>query len=317
MGNLIKQRKLNLKRIVLFVVGFLLIMGGTVSYAIYQKVDKSVDNMYEPLQKDSLQQGEDVSIKDRKPRTFLLLGVDERPNDIGRSDTMLLVAVNPDKKKTTIVSIPRDTRVFNTLKNRYTKINAAYVYGGVEGSVKTVEQFLNVPIDYYIKVNMEGFKDIVDTIGGVTVNNPFDFTLEGVHLSKGKQHLNGKEALKYVRMRKEDPRGDFGRQQRQREVLNQVIDEGTKISSITSYPKLLKVLENNVKTNLTFDQILDAQRAYKPAIQTIEELEMEGKGEKIDGIWYYTVTEETRAELSETLKTQLSTNENSTSINND
>lgn len=66
-------------------------------------------------------------------------------------------------------------------------MNSAYTYGGIEGTVETVEQFLNIPINYYIKINMDGFKDIVDAIGGVTVDNRIDFTLEGVHLSKGKQ----------------------------------------------------------------------------------------------------------------------------------
>ena len=136
---------------------------------------------------------------------------------------MIVMTINPKTKKTTMTSIPRDTRVFIKSKNKFSKMNSAYTYGGIEGTVETVEQFLNIPINYYIKINMDGFKDIVDAIGGVTVDNRIHFTLEGVHLSKGKQHLDGKTALTYARMRKDDPRGDFGRQERQREIINEII----------------------------------------------------------------------------------------------
>ncbi|OZS79546.1 LytR family transcriptional regulator, partial [Tetzosporium hominis] len=83
-----------------------------------------------------------------------------------RPDSMIVLTVNPETKTSTMVSIPRDTRVFMRSKNTNIKMNSAYTYEGIEGTVQTVEHFLNIPINYYIKVNMEGFKDIVDAIGG-------------------------------------------------------------------------------------------------------------------------------------------------------
>lgn len=299
--NILKRRKRRkLRKILLFVLILFFTFTGLVGYGIYQTVAQSVHNMYKPLQKDTAeQQTEEYS--NPKPISFLLIGVDERKGDVGRSDTLVVVNVNPETKTSTLLSIPRDTRVFIESQNSYHKINSAYVYDGVEGAVQAVEQFLDTPIDYYIKVNMEGFKDIVDAVGGVTINNPFAFNLEGVYIPEGEQHIDGEVALKYVRMRKEDPLGDFGRQKRQREVISQIIHEGTKISSLTKYPKILKVLEKNVQTNLTLNQIMDIQREYKDAVKTINQLEIEGEGKKVDGLWYYLVSEETRLEISKQL----------------
>ncbi|MGE6601561.1 LCP family protein [Lysinibacillus fusiformis] len=304
MFKLKEKKKLNIRKIIILVLTLFIIFAGLVSYGIYRTVAQSVDHIYKPLNKDKdndKQQQNKTNIENLKPLSFLLLGVDERPNDVGRSDSMIVVTVNPKSEISTMVSIPRDTRVYNPMKNSYSKINAAYAYGGVEGTVQAVEQFLNIPIDYYIKVNMEGFRDIVDAVGGVTVNNKFAFTLEDVFIPEGKQQINGHVALKYVRMRKEDPLGDFGRQTRQREVISKIIEKGTEFSSLVKYPKILKILEKNVQTNLKLEQLIDIQKAYKSAAQIIKQIEIKGEGKTIDGIWYYIVNDDTRLEISDEL----------------
>lgn len=297
-----RKRKLKMKNILLLVLVLLITSGGLASYGIYRNVAKSINNMYEPLHRDSEQQNTAAS---HDPISILLLGIDERPGDKGRPDSMIVITVNPKTKKTTMTSIPRDTRVFIRSKNTFSKMNSAYTYGGIEGTVQTVEQLLNIPINYYIKINMEGFKDIVDAVGGVTVNNRIDFTLEGVHLLKGKQHLDGKTALTYARMRKDDPRGDFGRQQRQREIINEMIHEGAQLKSLTNYQKILTALEKNVKTNLTLDKMIDIQSSYKEAVKDVKQIEIQGEDKKIDGLWYHVVTDEKRQKLSKKLRRQL------------
>ncbi|KQL21206.1 LCP family protein [Cytobacillus solani] len=301
MGRIRRKSKIKWKRAILFGMVLLLIISGLFGYSIYRTTAKSVNNMYKPLDIDSKQ----LSFASQDPISILLLGIDERPGDIGRSDSMIVITVNPKTETSTMVSIPRDTRAFISSKNSYNKINAAYAYGGIEETVQTIEQFLNIPINYYVKVNMEGFKDIVDAVGGVTVNNPFAFTLEGVHIPKGKQHINGDVALKYARMRKEDPRGDFGRQQRQREVIDQIIHEGSRLNSLANYKKILKALEKNVQTNLTLDQMIAIHRSHKSAAKNIKEIEIPGEGGKVGNIWYYIVSEETRTQLSSELREQL------------
>ncbi|MCY8755378.1 LCP family protein [Bacillus haynesii] len=296
-----RKRKLKMKNLILFVLALVITIGSVVSYGIYRTVAKSINGMYEPLHRDA----EQKVAAQHDPISILLLGIDERPGDKGRPDSMIVMTVNPETKKTTMTSIPRDTRVFIKSKNTFSKMNSAYTYGGIEGTVETVEQFLNFPINYYIKINMEGFKDIVDAIGGVTVDNQIDFTLEGVHLSKGKQHLDGKTALTYARMRKDDPRGDFGRQKRQREIINEVIHEGAQLKSLTNYQEILSALEKNIKTNLTLDNMIDIQNSYKEAANDIKQIEIEGEDKKVDGLWYHLVTDEKRKEISKKLRQQL------------
>ncbi|WP_277714796.1 LCP family protein [Bacillus atrophaeus] len=292
-----------MQNIILFILALLLTIGGLSYYSIYLTVAKSVNHMYEPLHRDSKSQD---AVIGHDPISILLLGVDERPGDKGRTDSMIVLTINPETKKSTMVSIPRDTRVFMRSKNTNIKINAAYTYEGIEGTVQTVEQFLNIPINYYIKLNMEGFKDIVDAIGGITVNNDFPFTLEGVHIPKGEQHIDGKVALKYARMRKEDPRGDFGRQQRQREIINQIVHEGAQLKSLKNYQGILTSLEKNIQTNLTLDKMIDIQSSYKEAVNNnIKQIEVKGDDKKIDNLWYHVVKNETRKDLSKTLRHQL------------
>jgi len=305
------KKKAKWLRITLFTFLILLIGGGYYFYNVYSNVANAVDKMHNPISRDVSEKRESkVEFKKSDPISILLVGVDEREGDKGRTDSMLVMTVNPENKTTKILSIPRDTRTKlinkdNPKKNRIDKINAAYAYGGIEESINTVENFINVPIDYYVQVNMEGFKDIVDAVGGIDVDNKYSFELDGVTLKTGPQHLNGIKALQYARMRKDDPRGDFGRAERQREVISKIIEKGKSISTLTKYDDILAALENNIKTNLTLNDIIGIQSSYKPAAETIEKLEIQGDGKMINGGWYFLVEDETRQSISNELREQL------------
>lgn len=285
----------------------LLILGvGIYGYSVYSSVENTFNKTHEPLSREkSEKRSEKVSLAKHDPISILLLGVDQRGADRGRSDSLMLLTVNPDKKAVKMVSIPRDTRTEIIGKGKEDKINHAYAFGGVDMSIKTVENFLDVPIDYYIQVNMESFKDIVDIVGGVTVNNTLDFTYEGHHFKTGKLELNGENALKYSRMRYEDPRGDFGRQSRQQQIIQAVIDEGASIKSLTNYGNILDVIGNNVKTNLTFDDMKEIQTNYKEARNSIEHIQIKGTGGKMNGIYYYNVPKIESTRISNILKGNL------------
>jgi polyisoprenyl-teichoic acid--peptidoglycan teichoic acid transferase len=309
-----KKKKKRLKswiKVSLFIISTLLIGGSIYFYNVYTNVASAVDKMNKPISREVSHKRETkIEVQQKDPFSILLVGVDEREGDKGRTDSMLVITVNPEKKSTKILSIPRDTRTKlinkdKPNKNHIDKINAGYAYGGIEESIDTVENFLNVPIDYYIQVNMEGFKDIVDAVGGIYVNNQYEFELDGVRLKKGSQHLNGTEALQYARMRKADPRGDFGRAERQREVISKIIEKGKSISTLTKYDDILAALEDNIKTNLTLAEIIDIQSSYKNAANSIEKLEIEGEGKIIKGGWYYIVEDETRQSLSDQLRDHL------------
>ncbi|UJA79072.1 transcription antiterminator LytR, partial [Bacillus cereus] len=123
---------------------------------------------------------------------------------------------------------------------------------------------------------------------------------------KGNIHLTGDQALAYTRMRKEDPRGDFGRQMRQRQVMQAVIKKGASFSSLTGYGDVLAAIQKNVKTNLTQDQMFDMQKNYKDCLKNSEDIQIPGDGHKAaDGIWYYYVPDAAKQDLTNKLRTHL------------
>ncbi|ENQ3078309.1 LytR family transcriptional regulator [Bacillus cereus] len=292
---------------ILGITGVFIIAGGVYAYHVYSSVSNTLDVVHKPLNRDkSDKRTEQVDVADKKPISILMMGVDELGEDKGRSDSLMLLTLNPKTQSMKIVSIPRDSYTEIIGKGKKDKINHAYAFGGIDMSVKTVENFLNIPVDYYIEVNMAGFKDIVDAVGGIDVNNDLDFTYEGIHFAKGNIHLNGTQAVHYSRMRKLDPRGDFGRQMRQRQVIQAVINKGANFSSLANYGDMLKAIEKNVKTSLTQEQMFDIQKNYKDARKNVEEIQIPGDGHKAeDGIWYYYVTDQARQDISTKLKGHL------------
>lgn len=288
-----------------FILILLLGVGGYV-YSIYYHVEKTVALMHMPIErKKSEKRPIQVDVTESAPISILLMGVDEREGDRGRSDTLIVITVNPKEKSMNIVSIPRDTRTEIIGKGIEDKINHAYAFGGVEMAINTVEHFLNIPIDYYIKINMEGFEKIIDTLGGVTIDNPFSFEYAGEVFSKGTLHLTGEQALKYARMRYDDPRGDFGRQDRQKLIIKAVIEEGASFSSLTNYRNLLNSIGAAIKTNLTFDEMKEIQENYRDASKEIKPLYITGEGKKLDGIYYLIVPESERQHISTVLRNHL------------
>ncbi|HDR7283734.1 LytR family transcriptional regulator [Bacillus paranthracis] len=292
---------------ILGIIGVLVIAGGVYAYTVYSNVSNTLDAVHKPLDRNkSEKRDKQVDISDQKPISILLMGTDQRESETSRSDSLMLFTLNPKTKSMKITSIPRDTYTEIIGKDKKDKINHAYAFGGVDMSVKTVENFLNVPVDHYIEVNMAGFKDIVDAVGGVDVNNDLEFTSRDQHFAKGNIHLNGETALKYTRMRYEDPRGDFGRQMRQRQVIQAVIKKGASVSSLASYGDVLKAIEKNVKTSLTQDQMFEIQKNYKDCMENSEEIQIPGDGHKAaDGIWYYYVPDAAKQDITNKLRAHL------------
>lgn len=285
----------------------LFIAGGAYTYTVYKSLKTAVVTMHQPVvqREVPVKREQPVVFEEKDPFSVLMLGVDEREGDKGRSDTIIVLTVNPNTNSVKMLSIPRDTRTEIVGKGTEDKINHAYAFGGVPMSMDTVEKFLNIPIDYYIQINMEGFKDIVDAVGGVKVQNELDFTIEGMHFSKGDLTLNGAQALSYSRMRHDDPRGDFGRQSRQRQIIQAVINEGMSLSSLTNFSDIFTVLGKNIRTNLTFDQMVDIQKNYKEAGKNIEQMEISETGTMINKIYYGLVSPEEKQRVQTELRHQL------------
>lgn len=226
----------------------------------------------------------------RKPISVLVLGVDqgiEGRHDQGNSDTLILASLNPDKNKTTMTSIPRDTLadIKGDPGNKYYmfRVNSAYEIGGHKASMATITDLLNVPIDYYLEVNMKALKSLVNAVGGVDVDVPFDFSYDWNDFHKGKQHLNGRHAVAYVRMRKEDPRGDYGRQMRQRQVIEAVAHKAMSVNTLSNYRKLAEIFNKYVKTNLSFNDMMALALNYRGCMKNIDSGYIQGHDAWIDG----------------------------------
>jgi polyisoprenyl-teichoic acid--peptidoglycan teichoic acid transferase len=307
MSRIEKRKK---KRIWPWIVGILGVFAlAVVVYGIliFKNLTDTAKEIHEPIDREiSEKREEPVVFKDKEPFSMLVLGVDARAGDKGRSDTIIVMTVNPETKSTKMVSIPRDTYTEIIGKGINDKINHAYAFGGIEMSMATVENLLDIPIDYVVQVNMESFKDIVDAVGGISVNNTLDFKAGSHTFSKGQLSLNGDEALAFVRMRKEDPRGDFGRQDRQKQVIQAVLREGASVSSLLNYKSIFGAIGNNVKTNMTFDEMVEVQKNYRDAVGKVDQLYIQkGQGQTINSIWYYILNDEELQGITGELKEHL------------
>jgi polyisoprenyl-teichoic acid--peptidoglycan teichoic acid transferase len=300
----VKSRKgLRITGIVLLV---LIIALGAYAGTVYFSLKKAVVTMHQPIEREqSEKRAAPVVFEEKDPFSVLMLGVDEREGDRGRSDTIIVLTVNPTNNSVKMLSIPRDTRTEIIGMGKEDKINHAYAFGGVPMSMDTVENFLGIPIDYYLQINMEGFEDIVNAVGGVTVHNDLAFTENGFAFPEGEITLDGEKALSFARMRYEDPRGDFGRQLRQRQIIQGVIREGASLSSLTNFADIFLALGKNLRTNLTFDEIVDIQKNYRDAAQSVQQLEIKQQGTLIDGIYYGLVSQEEQQRIRTELQTQL------------
>jgi len=178
-----------------------------------------------------------------------------------RSDVMILVSVDPETKEVGVLSIPRDTRVFIPEINSFEKIAHAHAYGGPELAVKTVEDFLKVKIHAYVQVDFEGFKKIIDTLGGVEINIPEKMHYEDpyqnlfIDLEPGLQTLDGEKALQFVRYRRYID-GDIGRIRAQEQFLKAVMDKALRITTLPKIPALIEHVRPYVVTDLSNEEIL-------------------------------------------------------------
>lgn len=205
-----------------------------------------------------------------KPFTILLLGIDSEEASIKSSssfngDTIMLISFDPETLHATMFSIPRDTYVRMACGGNLTKINAA-AWGGTKCMVKTVENFTGLTIDYYAKINFRGVIDLVDVLGGITVDVPMDFCesnedrMEGpgyeICLNKGVQVLNGKQALALARHRKTLPLGDFQRGQNQQLVVEGMINQAKTIRNVNDLYKILDTISDNIDLSMTTEELL-------------------------------------------------------------
>lgn len=275
----------------ILIVVLILITGGVAyGYHAYKDAQNTFSKTFQAGQVNKMRNVDNV-IKSGKPFSILLLGTDTGAlgrSDVGRTDTLIVATINPSKETAYLTSIPRDTRVqVKGDSQPYEKINAAYTIGGPSSAVTTVEDLLDIPIDFYAIVNMGGMEKMVDAVGGIDLVPKMTFKYGNADVTKGQEiHLNGKAALDYSRMRYDDPLGDYGRQKRQRQVLQKLVVKGVGISSITRYKQILTSLNGNLKTDMTFNDMIAVRTKYGDATHHIKSETLQGQDAMIDGVSY-------------------------------
>nr|WP_255466541.1 MULTISPECIES: LCP family protein [unclassified Facklamia] len=234
--------------------------------------------------------------------SILLLGTDTGAlgrDEVGRSDVIMVMTINPATERVTLTSIPRDTYVEIVGRGTKDKINHAYAFGGPQMSMDTVNQLFQMKLDHYIVVNMKGIEQIVDAVGGIDVTPPTSFEITGFTFNAGETtHINGEQALAYARERYTSG-GDYARQERQREIIQAVMSKVSTADSIFNLQEILTAMNQNVQTDLNMVTILQLFSEYRDKVGEIETHQLSGTGTMIDGV-YYDLADESI--LSETIQ---------------
>lgn len=289
----------------IILVLFLAVVG--MGAKLYWDVSKSMDKTYETVERSKKSQ---VNLNNKEPFSVLLLGIDTGDDgrvEQGRSDTTIVATVNPRDKQTTLVSLARDTYVDIPGQGKQDKLNHAYAFGEASLAMDTVENYLNIPINHYVSINMAGLKELVNAVGGIEVNNNLTFSQDGYDFTIGKISLDGEQALSYSRMRYEDPNGDYGRQERQRKVIEGIVQKVLSLNSVSNYQQILTAVSDNMKTDLSFDDMKKIALDYRSAFGKVKQDQLQGTGFMQDGVSYQRVDEQELTRVQQELKNQLNT----------
>ena len=249
-----------LVRVLLVVLVAALGFGGFVYYMVHN----STSQIYSYNKKTN--KSSDDKTTSKKPVAYLLLGTDT--GELGRSykgrtDTMIVMVLNPKSKTTTMVSVPRDTKV--DFDDVTIKINAAYSYGSSDTAMEAVEKLLNIKLDGYLLVNMKGLEQMVDAVGGVTVTSPLSFDYEGKSFVKGQSYNLS------------------GSQMRQQLILTSVIGKLKKNPTTVLSQSFLDAVGKNVRTDVSLGSVKNLAMDYRDAGNTIKSDQLHGTGQNIDG----------------------------------
>ncbi|MBM7572489.1 LCP family protein [Aquibacillus albus] len=314
--------KRNIKYVLLFLLIIFISVGSYLIYEVYTAANKSYQELERADNKSDLRK-EAITFSD-DPISMLLIGVENYSTGgkDGRADTQIVVTLNPETKKVTMTSIPRDTRVkIDEIEaySGYHKINAAYSFGSLSGyggsklTVEKVEELLNIPIDKYVAVDFDGFRDIIDTLGGVTVDVKEGFWEENIYqnneriyFEEGPTHLNGEEALAFVRMRRLAVNYTYPREERQRQLIRAAIKETISAGTIFKANEISTILGKNIETNLKPKEIYHLERSYSSIGEDeMETIHIEGTNQRVEGLSFFIPNEDNLNDVSEQLKQQL------------
>lgn len=301
-------------KVLLVVLILLLAIGGAYAYYIYHTGKKAAENAYVAgsREKSALRDESVEPLTDNI--SIMIVGIDDsekRSQGEGnsRSDALLVATLNNEEKSIKLLSIPRDSYVYIPAVGYKDKITHAHAYGGIDSTRETVEGLLNLPIDYYFRVNFDAFIEIVDALGGITVDVPYEINeldendKRTVHLQPGTQEVNGREALALARTRHQD--SDVERGKRQQMILEAIADKATSVTSFTKYADVLSAVGNNMQTDMTFTEMKSLFAYLQKGMPDIESLSIDGTDDMSTGIYYYKIINDSLLKTRQTMQRHL------------
>lgn len=311
-----KTKRVLRKRVYFLLIPLvLIIVAASVFASLWIKADSVISDSYEDDGRDKSTLRTEKVDPDVDNVSILIIGVDEsdhRANEgSSRSDTLMLATFNKDEKSVKLVSIPRDSLVYIPEVGYEDKINHAHAYGGPKASMEAVENLLDIPVDYFVKVNFHAFVDVVDAIGGITAEVPYEFyesdssdKKKAIHLLPGEQLLNGEEALALARTRKLD--NDIERGKRQMEIIKSIASKTASVGSIFKLDDVMEAVGNNMSTNLSFNEMKSfLSYATSGRNLDIESMTLKGEDYQPNGIYYWKLDEVALNETKQLIKGHL------------
>lgn len=330
----VKKRRVRKSfKIILGIVIVAVLAVGVYATNLYLKAGEAADKAFEENDRDKSDLREEVIDPKYDHVSILLLGVDEndkrKEREVARTDAIVLATINRNTNSVKLLSIPRDSLVYIPQVEREDKINHAHAFGeaalnryengeefdyrpsGSRAVIDTVENLLDIPVDYYVKLNFNAFVGVVDALGGISADVPYEFTesnsedkRDSIHLMPGEQVLDGEEALALARTRKQD--SDYMRGQRQLQIVNSIIDKAMSVGSIFKYDDIIEVLGDNASTNMEFKDMKSIATVAKKGKIDVDQIQLEGEDYWPEDVYYWVLDDEslnsTKKELREHLE---------------
>ena len=312
-----------------FILTLLVIGAGIYLMMMFNLFDNRLSDSFISLERgDSELRMEDVE-EVTDSFTILILGIDELadeddPGDddvhpdaqYHRTDTMILATFNKDTDEVKLIGIPRDTITYVEHVEYFDKINHAHMFGGPDAAVETVESLLNVPVDYYVRVNMSAVVDIVDALGGIRYDVPFDMNepnssnTERIILSEGEQMLDGEGALAVVRSRRVD--SDLARNNRQIEMVYNIMEKAKSTNALMNLEQLIEVVSDNITHNIPSEEMRGLAAYYAFNNLTFNSVQLRGEDYWTENrtAYFYRPDEEHLYLISNTIRRELGLEEN-------
>ncbi|QBO37177.1 hypothetical protein EQG49_12290 [Periweissella cryptocerci] len=300
------------KWIVGVLVAIILIIGGVTLYS-YLNVKKSADEMYHPV-KVSKTRDVQALLKAGKPVSILVMGAmttDEATMSEafkGNTDTMMLVTLNAQKHAMTMVNINSTllTDIPGYAEYSPATIGSAYSFGKAATAIKTVQDYLNVPVDFYMMMNITGFQKLIDQIGGIDVTPTANYSFEGSEFTTGQPvHLDNLTTLKYIGAPTDDPTASLAQQVRMKEVLTATLKKAFAPKNVTNLG-LIRSMAKEANTDLTMSDLTTVIRKYNSAATgSVDTKTLNGEVVKADKQAFAVASQADKQNLTDALRTSL------------